>query len=100
MLCFIHVLKMQGLGNSEEARVRLLGTLYALKKAERKRRLISSVNSRRQLLGSSWPVCKHSVTEQLRTQAVWVVIDRGARRQKKEPQFTLLIGRLAPLMKG
>ena len=61
--CLINVLKTQGLGNNEEARVRLLGVLYALKKTESKRRLISSVSSRRQQLGSSWPVCQHSVME-------------------------------------
>ena len=37
MLCFIHVLKMQGLGNNEEARVRILGAYYALEETKRKR---------------------------------------------------------------
>jgi len=48
MQCLIHLLKTRGLGDKEEARPRLLGAFYTVKKTERNRRLSSSISSLRQ----------------------------------------------------
>ena len=75
---------MQGLGNNEEARLRILGAYYALEETKIKRGLISSFSNRKQLLGSSVLAGLSTLRNGVATNSGCLGCHRSSNMDKKE----------------